>query len=125
MSDDPFTRYVAEQKQRRREAKRVFRASMDLLQRLGIQQVIIRYDGSGDAGAVEEVVFDPKPPAGIPAGLSEHLADTALEYLPGGWEDNEGSYGELELDVAERRLRRSHYWRSVDEDGDEIDLDEE
>ena len=125
MADDPFMQYVAEQKQRQQEATRVFRASMDLLQRLGIQEVTIRYDGSGDSGAVEEVVFDPEPPAGIPAGLEEHLIDAALEYLPGGWEDNEGSYGELVLDIRQRQLRRNHYWRTVDEDGDEIDLDEE
>jgi hypothetical protein len=125
MADDFLTRYLAEQQQRRQEAGRAVRASKDLLQRLGVKQVTIRYDGSGDSGVVESVVFDPQPPAGIPAGLTELLSEVAVEFLPGGWEDNEGSYGELELDVTERRLRRNHYWRTIDEDDDEFDLDEE
>ena len=44
----------------------------------------------------------------------EHLCYECLEEQHGGWEINEGSFGEFILDVAARMIRLEHHGRIVD-----------
>ena len=119
-----------------RQAEREAKAQIELqhlklavipaLRQAGIAKVEIRFDGSGDSGAVEEIVcldaadsalacpetmLDPIPndrlgeadradPVLLPAAL-ESLAYLALERHHPGWENNDGAGGQLEIDVAE------------------------
>lgn len=99
-----------------------------LLRALGgaaIAKVIVRFDGAGDSGQIEEVTAfgedgteRPLPDTQVelqkisfgedaPTKLSEQL-DEAIDTLAyallqsshGGWENNEGAYGEFTFDVA-------------------------
>ena len=117
-----------------RQAEREAKAQIELqhlklavipaLRQAGIAKVEIRFDGSGDSGAVEEIVYldaadsvlacpetvlDPIPndrpdeadladPVLLPAAL-ESLAYLALERHHPGWENNDGAGGQLDIDV--------------------------
>ncbi len=119
-----------------RQAEREAQAQVELqqlklavipaLRQAAIVKVEIRFDGSGDSGAVEEIVcldatdsalacpemvLDPIPndrpdeadladPVLLPAAL-ESLAYLALERHHPGWENNDGAGGQLEIDVEE------------------------
>ena len=119
-----------------RQAEREAKAQIELqhfklavipaLRQAGIAKVEIRFDGSGDSGAVEEIVcldaadsalacpetmLDPIPndrpdeadladPVLLPAAL-DSLAYLALERHHPGWENNDGAGGQLEIDVEE------------------------
>ena len=93
-----------------------FRGLCPLLERLGISTVTIEYNGAGDEGTLDQVVFEPQPQL-VPAGLEHALEAAVLGQLNPGWEINEGSCGKFVLHVADRRLSHHHEWlESVSED---------
>lgn len=104
-------------------------AVVPLLHAAGIAHVEIRFDGCGDSGAVEECVClgadgaslacpdaviehpaadEPEasgdPPSPTLFDALESLTYLALECHHPGWENNDGAYGELVIDVAEARF---------------------
>ena len=103
-------------------------ALFDALVAAGITSVLVHFDGSGDSGQIEGIdATAGEQPAEIPNGnieiaqvrwgdanverttLSvrdaiESLAYDFLEQTHGGWEDNEGAYGEFTFDVAQRTI---------------------
>lgn len=107
-----------------------------LLHALGgaaIAKVIVRFDGSGDSGQVEEVTAfgedgaeRPLPETHVelqkisfgedaPTNLSEPLGEaietlaySLLQSSHGGWENNEGAYGEFTFDVAANLITLDH-----------------
>ena len=103
-------------------------ALFDALAAAGITSVLVHFDGSGDSGQIEDIdATAGDQPAEIPSGsieiaqvrwgdpnierttLSvrdaiESLAYDFLEQTHGGWENNEGAYGEFTFDVAERTI---------------------
>lgn len=107
-------------------------ALLDALASAGITSVLVRFDGSGDSGQIEEVdVTRNQAPAALPtvdieiatplwdgSGLDrrvmpiaeaiETLAYAFLEDTHDGWEINEGAYGEFIFDVG-RRAIELHY----------------
>lgn len=86
------------------------------LEQLGIATVTIEYNGAGDEGTIEPIVFEPRP-AAVPAGLEDALEGAALNQLNPGWEINEGTRGTFVLHVAARRLTHRQEWlESVSED---------
>jgi len=104
----------------------------------GISTVIIRFDGSGDSGQIEEVeaLDADNVEVQIPAVLVEimeqpwdaevavavtMLLDAAIEahvyHLLGathpGWENSDGAYGEFTFDVATGVIRLEHADRYI------------
>ena len=103
-------------------------ALFDALASAGITSVLVRFDGSGDSGQTEEidaVAGDwPRdfPPGTIPISRAywgaaeaersecnvrdavETLAYALLEETHGGWENNEGAYGEFTFAVTARTI---------------------
>ena len=103
-------------------------ALFDALAATGITSVLVHFDGSGDSGQIEDIdATAGDQPAEIPNGniqiarvrwgdaniertsLSvrdaiESLAYDFLEQTHGGWENNEGAYGEFTFDVAQRTI---------------------
>ncbi|MGH6696223.1 DUF6878 family protein [Sphingopyxis sp.] len=90
-----------------------------------VSKVLVRFDGSGDSGQVEEVTAfgadeierdlpaieveltrlqfgqdEPVVCAQPVADAIETLAYDALAATHGGWENNEGAYGDFTFDVA-------------------------
>lgn len=92
-------------------------AILPLLALHQIASVEIRFDGCGDSGIIEECsVFDASgktvecPDIDVAregrdavklASLLEDFAYEALERHHGGWEINDGAFGELLIDVAD------------------------
>lgn len=94
----------------------------------GITSVLVRFDGCGDSGQIEEIdVVAGDKPGDFPSGTIaisraywgateaervecnardavETLAYALLEETHGGWENNEGAYGEFTFNVAERTI---------------------
>src|SRR5690349_7539855 len=97
-------------------------ALFDALAAAGITSVIVHFDGSGDSGQIEDIdATAGDHPKGLPSGeieiaqvhwddpdiqrttfsireAIESLAYDFLEQTHGGWEDNEGAYGEFTFD---------------------------
>jgi uncharacterized protein DUF6878 len=90
------------------------------LQELGVQKVTAAYDGSGDSGQVEEPEFGSiKVPQPTVSAVQDLFYDL-LEDEYGGWEINEGSYGQFEWNVSDDRINLQHNIRS--EEYEERDL---
>jgi len=93
-------------------AREALGAICEQLAKLNIQLAKIHYDGYGDSGSVERVTATAgEVEIELPEPLSEKLAEAADCLLPFGWEINDGSFGELVIDVAARKVTREHNWR--------------
>jgi len=103
-------------------------ALFDALEAAGITSVLVTFDGSGDSGQIEEIgAVSGDQPRDFPAGAVvigraywgadeadrmecsvyqavETLAYAFLEETHGGWENNEGAYGEFTFSVADRSI---------------------
>ena len=103
-------------------------ALFDTLVAVGVTQVIVTFDGYGDSGQVEDVsALSSGETVNLPeaqitiattswgddaiterampvAEAVEQLAYDFLSETHGGWENNDGAYGEFTFDVAERQI---------------------
>lgn len=107
----------------------------DTLEARGIVLVTVAFDGCGDSGQIEGVyaidehgsveltgitlppptgpsdsIADPDP-QGLIADAIETLAYDLLESEHGGWENNDGAYGEFTFDVVNRTIALEHNQR--------------
>ncbi len=106
-------------------------ALFDALAALGVAEVVVGFDGSGDSGQIESVearradgsVADLPENGSVPilrmrcdavepalsdlplAEAIEALAYDFLESVHDGWENNEGAFGEFTFDVDARTIR--------------------
>ena len=104
----------------------------------GVSLVSVAFDGSGDSGQIESIdawagdtatelptaVIEIAEPSSDGSGVErktisihdalEHLAYDFLEETHGGWEDNEGAYGEFTFDVAERKITLDYNERFIE-----------
>ncbi len=104
----------------------------------GIVTVEIRFDGYGDSGAIEETSFfgangevmecpdvdvmcEGKDEVKL-ASLLEDFAYEALERHHGGWEINEGAFGELLIDVADASFQLDCNLRFISHDSHSTEL---
>jgi len=99
------------------------------LAQFGITTVLVEFDGYGDSGQIEDISAHAGPDitVNLPAcnveiarvaygsleivretftlkEAIERLAYDFLEETHGGWEDNQGAYGDFLFDVAERTI---------------------
>jgi hypothetical protein len=155
MTDSPITpdapdtsssylRYLAEERAyaERAEALRPANkaALFDALARAGITSVLVRFDGEGDSGQIEEIdAVCGETPAELPSGeieivepvrgslearhitLSvrdaiETLAFNLLEETHGGWENEDGAWGDFTFDIAERTITLAYNERRMESD---------
>jgi hypothetical protein len=110
----------------------------DALSGAGITSVAVTFDGEGDSGQIEEITAckgeEPcaLPESPIPAldlawgatdprnalkPLREAIEALCYDYLSqkhGGWENNDGAYGEFMFHVGERRIELDMYTRFTD-----------
>jgi hypothetical protein len=109
------------------------------LQQLGVRLVVLRYDGTGDSGQIEEVcayrvaegITEPKQGydsldwfdgelVDLPPDLDAFLMSYGYDQLAsnfGGWEDNDGSFGKIKLvgEPAYWEGTIEHNWRTTTE----------
>jgi len=126
-----FNRLDAEMRPRNKTA--VF----DALAAAGITHVIVSFDGEGDSGQIENIeakkgddivslpgveieirrahwgMTEPECLVLTLSDAVEQLAYDCLEQKHGGWENNEGAYGEFAFDVAQRTVTLDFNWRFV------------
>ncbi|MCR8493017.1 DUF6878 family protein [Brucella anthropi] len=94
----------------------------------GVTHVVVTFDGYGDSGQIEDVQVragdddltmpsavielceavwgepEPKRSSVSIATAVESLAYDVLERCHGGWENNDGAYGDITFDVAARTI---------------------
>jgi hypothetical protein len=143
MGDDSFTAYVAKcAAAQALQAVILPGNKVTLFQTLseaGVRTVVVSFDGSGDSGQIESIVARnadggevPLPLGDLPirsvdfemcaiterattAGdLIERMAYEFLEHTHGGWEDNEGAYGDFTFDVAEGSITLEYSERYIE-----------
>jgi hypothetical protein len=114
---------------------------LEALQAAGIQRVLVTFDGSGDSGQIESV--EARDPQGAEVQIAEvevpmksvyfehrqittaqqtkslpeaieELCYNILGDLHGGWEDNEGAFGEFTIDVAARTIALEYNERFIE-----------
>lgn len=78
--------------------------------------LILRYNGSGDSGYIENNFEDGQS---VPS-IIEDWCYRELESLHGGWEINEGSSGFFEFDVNNKLVELSHTYMTEVEKSDTI-----
>ena len=78
-----------------------------------VANVEAAYSGYGDSGAIDGTQF--RDAAGqrvdretIPATLVEELENVLYEFLPSGFEINEGGQGDVTIDVAAGTVKLEH-----------------
>jgi hypothetical protein len=79
----------------------------------GVANVEASYSGYGDSGAIDGVQYRDKSGVRverekIPAALTEKLENVLYEFLPAGFEINDGGQGTLTLDAQTGRLTLQH-----------------
>jgi hypothetical protein len=103
-------------------------AVFDALSATGITHVAVGFDGEGDQGQIEgaaayagdatvefpattvtlyRVQFGAEQPTTHEMSLREAVEELCYGYLEqehGGWENNDGAFGEFTLDVADQRI---------------------
>lgn len=97
------------------------------LQEAAISQVIVNFDGEGDSGQIEDIVaysnekvtalpkvnvdrhfgFNAETLESKPVPLIDAIESLCYDYLSdehGGWENNDGGYGDFTFHVADSRI---------------------
>lgn len=120
-------------------------AFLPLLRDHGIARVEIHYDGGGDEGSVGDVsAYTADGESALPRILCDHhslaysgevstrtidledalsaFADNAICARHAGWEDGEGAYGTVAIDVASGAVTLTHNSRFIDYDTTEAEL---
>ncbi len=104
----------------------------------GVVTVEIRFDGYGDSGAIEQTTLfgadgkvvecpdiliarEGKDEVKL-ASLLEDFAYEALERHHDGWENNEGAFGELLIDVADASFQLDCNLRFISHDSHSTEL---
>ena len=114
-----MARYQAEQQQRQAQLPVLKNAMLENLSRHGIASVIIDYDGEGDSGQIEGMAAfgDTDQPIALAGDLHDQIEDFAwrvLEVHHNGYEINDGGYGDITIDVANRTVVLDHNARFSD-----------
>jgi hypothetical protein len=119
-SDEPenirqlLAHYHQSEQARLEQAKAKLRAEiLPALAQHRVANVEAAYSGYGDSGAIDGVQF--RDPAGqrvdratIPTPVVEQLENAIYEFLPSGFEINDGGQGTLTLDVLTGRITLAH-----------------
>ena len=79
----------------------------------GVANIQAAFSGYGDSGAIDGLQYRDKSGLRverdkIPAPLKEQLENVLYEFLPAGFEINDGSQGTLTLDISASRITLTH-----------------
>jgi len=110
--DNLVSRIEQERRAAAKQAQTTLKSLCPSLAEQGIQEIRIAYDGFGDSGVIEHITASGEgQERTLDKALREELEDAACDLLPAGWEIEDGSSGELVIDVKNRRVERQHNWR--------------
>jgi len=112
-------------------------ALFDAVAAAGVTHVVVTFDGYGDSGQIEHIELkagdatvampqaeieiasavwaqaEPERSLVSVADAIERLAYDFLEQTHGGWEDNDGAYGDFTFDVAARTITLDYNERTT------------
>ena len=80
----------------------------------GVKKITYRYSGEGDSGSMDDVDFYPTPRVEIPDALKNELEKCAWEFIPSGFENNDGGSGVLTIDVTTHKMHLEHSERVIE-----------
>ena len=104
-------------------------ALMSRLRDLDIQRVDVRYDGSGDSGAIEDVEFykEKWESVDVPEDIEEQCRELGYHILNyrynWDWYNNDGGYGTVIIVPGEDSITIDGYVRQVTEAGESVSID--
>jgi hypothetical protein len=129
-ADEWFANYQRLAAEKTQKAAAQLKAACSPLASIGITQIHWAYDGAGDSGDMESRTVanvhgdcSEENYAAAIKGLDqerqkqlalEELEKAVWELLPGGFEINEGSYGEVILDTAQQKISVQHNARIIE-----------
>ena len=106
--------YLASVEEQMQLAKNTLRtAILPALLTSGVANVEAAYSGYGDSGAIDGVQYRDKSGVrvdreAIPTALKEQLESVLYEFLPAGFEINDGGQGTLTIDVQLATVTLQH-----------------
>jgi hypothetical protein len=110
--------WQARVQQRLADDARSLRELVDQLAQHNVTVIEVEYDGSGDSGQVESISFTglagPVPMSEPAERVVEEYVDALLSCHEPGWENDEGSFGTVRINVAERSVTLEHSTRFTD-----------
>jgi len=100
--------------------------ALPALQSLGIEKVVGGYSGYGDSGDLHDLkcVGPEDKPVEIDDTLRATLVSFLYEFLPDGYEINEGGQGDITLNLQTMRIELEHQENIIETKGsyEEFDL---
>jgi hypothetical protein len=100
--------------------------TLPALQSLGIEKVVGGYSGYGDSGDLHDLkcVGPEDKPVEIDDALRATLVSFLYEFLPDGYEINEGGQGDITLNLQTMRIELEHQENIIETKGsyEEFDL---
>jgi len=111
--------FLQKQKEDAAQGKAYFVGLLPLLREKGISKLVMHYDGCGDSGDIEDVVAfsfvsGTEASMEVPELDKKAIGDAAynaLEGQCGGWEINEGSFGDIVFNTVSEALTIEHNQR--------------
>lgn len=131
MTDFPdfLAEYHAEANARRKASDDNLKANiLPALAKAGVAKVVAEYSGYGDSGAIDYIYYldseDKRVTLTGDAACVTGLEDALYEYLPAGFEINDGGQGTLTVLVTESKVVLDHgeNYTETRESTDEFDL---
>lgn len=100
---------------------------MPELKRRNVSEVVLDYDGYGDSTSESGVAFrsaDGDEISKDSFSLDENeLVDILFEFVPPGYENNDGGYGQVILNVQTGKMRNEHAQRYTESHYSEEEFD--
>lgn len=121
--------YMAEIERKQKEARQnalleVKQIAVELHLK-GVTSVRCIYSGEGDSGQMDYVEYDknsafgPKKPNDLSDAQREALENMAWQFIPSGFENNDGGEGVVEFDLVKQTIHVQHSDRIVEVTTDE------
>jgi hypothetical protein len=122
LPEDLLDQWEREAQQRKAAAKtRLFQL---LSTNQKIATVEVEYDGYGDSGQIESIIFlnrSKRPVKIADPALDEAIDSYVFSLIPMGWENGAGAFGTIHIDVARQKTRIAHNTRFEDYETETIE----
>ena len=131
-SDDWWQNRQRQRAEEKAQKSQTLKAACPALASLGILHIVWSYNGEGDSGEIHDVTITgngtaPKTLNKLKATLTtafdpdtcakldwDKLEDAVWQLIPDGFENNDGGYGEVDLDTANSSIQVRHSQRVID-----------
>lgn len=117
---DWFTQMNQKAEELKKNAMNDLRSISVDLHAKGITACTLDYSGEGDSGDINYVSFEKDPAFGelkrneVSDEIKNKLKDVAFRFLPGGFEINDGGFGEVVIDFTTASIVVKHNERVVE-----------